>query len=183
MAGWGYLVLGVDCQKYAASDYDETVLAADVGAIVGAAWPASSGPVPPLILGGWSMGAEQSVPTAAALKDPMRGRLVGLLLVAPGARGRFGLRMADRLGLVPSGKGTFALADYAGRLGNLRVAQFHASLDLLDSTTWLNGLSAPHRLFTMGRALHDFGGVSAEFQAMLSKAIVWILSPASEAAQ
>ncbi len=43
MSDWGYLVLGVDCQKYAASDYDETVLAADVAAVVGAAWPASSG--------------------------------------------------------------------------------------------------------------------------------------------
>jgi phosphatidylglycerol lysyltransferase len=181
LAGWGCLVLGVDFNKYAKTDFSEEVLTADTAAIVGAAWPDSSKAIPPLILGGWSMGAEVSVPTAAALKGGLKERLAGLLLVAPGGRGRFGLRVADRMGLAPSGDGTFALADYGGRLGSIRVAQFHASRDILDSTSWLRGLTASHRLFTMPKAFHDFGGVSAEFRAMLIEGLAWILDPAAKA--
>jgi phosphatidylglycerol lysyltransferase len=178
LARQGVRIGGVDFAAYASSDYAPSQLGRDLGLIVDSLAPA--GGALPALYGGWSMGAEQSVPASASAPRP----IAGLLLLAPGERGRFGLRASDRLGLTPTGEGTFALADYGARLGSIRVAQFHAALDPLDSDRWLRVLSAPHKKFVLPAALHDFGGVNERFQGQLREGVDWILAgsgPAGEA--
>ena len=102
--------------------------------------------------------------------------LIGLLLVAPGSRGRYGMTTSDLLGLDPTGEGSFGLADFADQLDPLRVAQFSAGLDPLDDTSWLSSLGTPHRVFNLERTLHDMGGAGEEFQAKLDEALQWTLS-------
>jgi hypothetical protein len=129
----------------------------------------------PLWYGGWSTGAEQSVAAASAPDRPPR--LVGLLLVAPGAHGRYGITTKDLLGLEPSGPGSFALSDLAPGLSGLRVVQFAGGLDPLDDVDWLQSLVAPHRLIELPRTLHDMGGAGADFQARLDEGMQWTLTP------
>jgi phosphatidylglycerol lysyltransferase len=168
----GEEVIGFDCAAYAKTDYDLATLQADMDTI-GHAFH-KDGPMPPLILGGWSMGAEQAVAAAGGPNRP--ADLVGLLLISPGARGRYGLRDADRWDVPPTGDGTFALDDFAAKLGGLRVAQWDGNLDLLDSTAWLKDVTTTHRAFTFKLGFHDYGGASDAFLTELKKSVGWILS-------
>lgn len=128
-------------------------------------------------------GAEQSVPAAAYwLENDPRKAPRGLLLVAPGERGRFGLMTQDRMGVKPTGPGTYGLLDYAEKLKPLRVAQFHPSLDLLDHTAWLDHVTTEHQMWVLGKAVHNFAGASPEFMAQLDDALVWLLAAPDSAA-
>ena len=176
MAANGYEVIGIDFAPYAKTDYDLDTLQADYTQLAQAARGPFGGHAPPLILSGWSMGAEQAVPVAAGPHPPPG--LAGLLLISPGSRGRYGLHSADRLDIPPTGPGTFALEDFSRGLGNLRVLQWHAGLDPLDSTTWLQALSAPHREMDFAGVWHDFDGPSDVFVQEMVRSLDWILSPA-----
>ncbi len=179
MRGW--MVAGVDFANYAVTDYTQRILATDYMRIVEElarrAGEPAAGTQRPVIYGGWSMGAEHALPAAANPATRPAG-LRGLLLVAPGARGRYGLHRADKLGFTPTGEGTFALADFAPQLHDLRIAQLHAGLDPLDSIKWYAGLRLDLRLWKYPRAFHDFAGASDEFLALMDESITWLLKPA-----
>jgi len=171
----GFEVIGINCADYAKTDYDLDILQADMDTIAQSSLSPYGAHPPPLILAGWSMGAEQAVPAAGG-PHPPKG-LVGLVLMAPGSRGRYGQRLTDDLNLSPTGPGTFALKDFAHSLGRVRVIQWDASLDPLYSKTWLSSLSAPHKEFVLPYAIHDFNGANADFVKRLADSLNWILSP------
>ena len=184
LADVGCLVIGIDCNRYATdATYDLPQLAQDLATLSELGRQKAAQPAAPVLWGGWSMGAEQSVPAAAYWleKDPAKAPR-GLLLVAPGERGRFGLHTQDRLGVKPTGPGTYGLPDYAEKLKPLRVAQFHPSLDLLDHTAWLDRVTTEHQLWVLGKAVHNFAGVSPEFLAQVDDALNWLLAAPESAA-
>ncbi len=144
-------------------------LASDWAAVAAEFQP--TGNTVPVLYGGWSMGAEQAVPAAAAATPPVRG----LLLLSPGRRGRYGLETTDGMGIPPTGKGTFALADFAAQLAGMRVVQLHGKGDMLDSTTWQEGLWAPHRLFIVPNGWHNFSSAGDALPKTLNDALEWLL--------
>ena len=162
-----------DCHAYSQTDYDRPTLEADMDTI--AHMFPRTGPMPPVILGGWSMGADQAVAAAGSPKRP--ADIVGLLLISPSARSRYGEREPDRWNVPPTGPGTFALDEFATKLDGLRVAQWDANLDLLDSDAWLKDISTTHKGYTFHMGFHDYAGASDEFLAQLKKTVGWILSP------
>ncbi len=172
----GFAVGGWDCRKYADSRaYTQAELAAGFTAAVAAVRDESDSPdETPVWYGGWSTGAEQSIAAAASSRPPA---LRGLLLVAPGPRGRYGLTTSDLLGQTPTGPGTFSLAEMAPGLSGLRIAQFEAGLDPMDDTSWLQALTTPYKVFGLPLKLHDMGGAGPEFQGRLDEAIAWTLQP------
>jgi phosphatidylglycerol lysyltransferase len=170
----GYEVLGFDCALYAKTDYDLDTLQVDTNTIAQSSLAHYANHPPPLILGGWSMGAEQAVPAAGGPHPPIG--LEGLLLISPGDRGRYGLREADRYDVTPTGPGTFALQDFAHSLNKLRVVQWDGNLDLLGSKTWLESLTAPHKAYDFPWGMHDYNGASDQFLKLLKESITWLLS-------
>jgi phosphatidylglycerol lysyltransferase len=175
----GFYVVGVDFRKYAKSDYEGPVLIADYRTIVADALSRTGHPELPVVYGGWSMGAVQAV--AAAGSDQRSSRLVGLLLLSMGSRGRYGLRFTDEIGLAPEGKGTFAVADFTPAVANLRVVQFEAVGDWMNSVDWTKTLKTPHRLFELQKTNHDFDGINTDFQKVLLDGLNWILDPSRPA--
>ena len=174
----GWRVIGWDCRQYATRSYDADTLGRDLSLMAsGGRFSASGGGS--LIYGGYSTGAEQAVAGAAwALMAENAGKGVvpsGLLLVAPGARSRYGITTSDLMGISPRGSGSFSLSDQASMLGGIPVAQIHGQLDPLDSTIWLSLLSGPHRLFVISGAGHFFGDADAELQGCLRDAVAWLL--------
>ena len=121
------------------------------------------------------MGAEQAVPMAGGPHPPTG--LIGLLLISPGDRGRYGLRDSDRWNVMPTGPGTFALKDFAHSLGKIRVAQWDGNLDLLGSKDWLKSLTTPHKVYDFPWGMHDYNNASDHFLKLLQDSIKWILSP------
>jgi pimeloyl-ACP methyl ester carboxylesterase len=136
----------------------------------------SKNPDLPVIYGGWSMGAVQAVAAAAGENRPQN--LVGLLLLSMDKRGRYGLRLPERVGLEPEGEGTFAVADFTAAVANLRVVQFAAADDWMNNADWIRGLPSPHRLFELENSNHDFNGADQTFENELLDGINWILDPA-----
>lgn len=173
----GYAVGSWDCRKFADSRrYDQTELAAGFRAAVEAVEEKANVDDVPVWYSGWSTGAEQSVAAAATPDRP--DHLVGLILAAPGAHGRFGITESDLLGLEPSGPGAFALADMGSKLKGLRIVQFAAGLDPLDDITWLKSLGdIPHKIVNMPHSLHDMGNAGPEFQKKFLEAMQWTLEP------
>lgn len=178
LAKAGYAVGGWDCRKFADSrKYDHAQLCAGYKAAVDAVRQRSGAAENvPVWYGGWSTGAEQSL--AAATADDRPAHLAGLLLAAPGERGRYGITTADLLGKLPTGPGSFALAELAPKLRGVPVAQFAAGLDPMDDVTWLNAYrGGPKRLFPLPGLLHDMGGAGATFLSVLDEALSWTLNP------
>jgi len=171
----GYEILGFDCALYAKTDYDLDTLQADTNTIAQSSLHHYGDQPPPLILGGWSMGAEQAVPMAGGPHPPTG--LVGLLLISPGNRGRYGLRESDRWDVPPTGLGTFALKDFAHDLNQVRVAQWDGNLDPLSSKDWLKSLTAPHKAYDFPWGMHDYNNSSDQFLKLLQESVQWILSP------
>jgi hypothetical protein len=179
LSNHGYAVMGWDCRKYADSRrYTHSDLVNGFKAATEAGSKECGSNDLPVWYGGWSTGAEQSVAAAGSSNRPKQ--LVGLLLAAPGSRGRFGINTSDLLGITPSGEDSFALKDWADQLDGLHVAQFVAGLDPLDDTQWLESLKTPTKQFLLPNALHDMGGAGEEFQKNLLEAIHWtLLNPQS----
>ncbi len=170
----GYAVVGWDCRAYAKlGPYTQEDIAADVNAAIKKGRSFLRSEDGPIVLGGWSTGAEQMIAVAASPHRPKE--TTGLLILAPGERGRYGITMTDLLGLTPRGANTFALADMAKHLEDLRVVQFHGEKDNLDQTDWLKKLSAPHQLEVYPNAGHDFDGASPAFLEQLCQKMTWLI--------
>jgi hypothetical protein len=177
----GFEIIGFDCAHYSATDYNLDILQADMNTIAQSSLSRYPKNPPPLILGGWSMGAEQAIAAAGGPHRP--AGTVGLLLISPGNRGRYGLRGPDRCDVPPTGPGTFAMVDFAHKLDGLRVAQWDGNLDILDSTAWLSSLTATHKAFTFAYGVHDYDGASDKFLIALKLSLAWILFPFGSAAK
>jgi type IV secretory pathway VirJ component len=179
LASRGIYTVGIDFNKYAETDYDAATLASDFATIAQNALARSNNPDLAVIYGGWSMGAVQAV---AAAGDESRPRnLVGLILLSMDKRGRYGLRLPERVGLEPEGDGTFGVADFTAQVANLRVVQLAATNDWMNNTDWVRGLETPHRLFELEDSNHDFNGADETFADDLFDGINWILDPAKSA--
>ena len=166
-------VIGIDSARYAATPYNLSILQSDFLRMAHQ-MAASLGPnPPPLIVGGWSMGAGQAIAVAGG-PHPPRG-LKGLLLASPLSRGRYGLCMADKLNVLPTGPDTFAVRDFEGRMKNLRIVQWHAENDPIDSRAWLADLSAPHREHDFPHAGHSYDGADPQFLQSFVSSVGWIL--------
>jgi Bacterial virulence protein (VirJ) len=176
----GIAVAGWDTRAYAAATrYDAKTLARGFAEAAEDVRQSVGGSRLPVIYGGWSTGAEQSLPAAA---DPtlVHPDLVGLCLVSPGSRGRFGLEKSDLMGVTPTGPGTWALGEFGPALERFKIAQLAAGIDPLDDVDWLSHHPGTHRLFEMPRMLHDFDGASPRFFLGLDEALIWLapsLSP------
>jgi phosphatidylglycerol lysyltransferase len=177
LAQAGNYVLGLDFRAYARTDYTLDTLRQDAATLVAAGLKEAGNAQLPVILGGWSMGAAQSVPMAAA--PGLTPRVAGLLLVAPSERGRYGLRAADELGFLPKGEGTFALSDFGAALKNIPIAQYHAEKDFLDAPGWLGAHPGPHKLVSEPEVWHDFGGANDAFIGKLKQGLAWLDQPGS----
>ena len=180
LVGRGYAVAGWDCRKLADSrTYTHEDLVdgfADAANVVAERAGAAGKSI---WYGGWSTGAEQA--TAAAADARPLGqrrrprRLVGLLLAAPGTRGRYGIETSDLLGITPTGENTFALADIVNELRPVAIAQFAAGLDPMDDRGWLDSYVGDHKIFEVPGVLHDMGGAGDAFLAKVDEAMEWSL--------
>ena len=182
LAAEGFATVGVDFAVYAASGYTAETLRRDYLRLVDELRRLAGGPPsPPVFYGGWSMGAEQALPAASdpALRPPGLG---GFLLVAPGARGRYGLHLRDRLGVTPKGPDTFSLHDLAAQVSDLRFAVFHGGLDILDDLNWSKGLTLDYKRWVVPHTMHDFSGASDAFLTEVDSALLWLLEKARPAA-
>ncbi|MCE0498857.1 MAG: alpha/beta fold hydrolase [Methylacidiphilales bacterium] len=171
----GFDIIGIDCAVYAKTDYDLPTLQIDFTRIAQVAKAPFGGQVPPLIVGGYSMGAEQAIAVAGGPNPPPG--IAGLLLISPVSRGRYGLRMIDQMDVPPTGPGTFALADFAGNLGSIRVAQWHGGWDPTDSLAWLEKLRVPHQKLVYPNAWHDFHSACPDFLRQLGESVTWVAAP------
>jgi len=179
LSSQGIYIVGIDFNKYAESDYDAGTLILDFAAITRDALARTKNPDLPVIYGGWSMGAVQAV--AAAGGEGRSQNLVGLILLSMDKRGRYGLRLPERVGLEPEGEGTFGVADFTSAMANLRVVQFAAAGDWMNNADWINRLPTPHQLFELENSNHDFNGADQTFEEELLEGINWILDPAKSA--
>lgn len=169
----GYCVAGIDSTVYAQSDYSLDTLQSDYAKIAEAVRGTIKGAQPPLIIGGYSMGAAQAI-AAAGGPNPPRG-LVGLLVVDPLSRGRYGLRESDQLNVLPEGPGTFSTASFAPAMNGLHVVQWHAENDEIDSQAWLAAVPGPHLSLTFDDAGHTYSVNRAQFVHELAQSVPWIL--------
>lgn len=181
----GYAVGGWDCRKFADTrTFNQEQLVEAFNAAVEAVRQRASLPKNvPVWFTGWSTGAEWAVAAAATSRRP--AHLIGVLAAAPGDRSRYGISSGDLLGLPATGPNSFALADFAPALHGIRIAQFSAGLDPLDSATWLDALSAqtPHKLICIPGVPHDMGNSGARFLAEFDMAIQWTMdAPVPESA-
>lgn len=174
LAAGGSITLGWNCKAYAKEKYTQDILAKDIILMINAAQKKSGSRNLPVILGGYSTGAEQSV--AAAGGTNVKALLRGLLLVAPGDRGRYGLTLSDLMMMTPQGPDTFALSDFIPILDGLRTVQIHGGHDPLDSTKWLDKLNSPKRVMEYPGGWHSFNGADDAFLKMIDESVRWLLS-------
>lgn len=176
LASQGFGVVGWDCRKFADSGlYDQNILGVGFAAAIDEAKRINGLEDVPVVFAGYSTGAEQAVAAAAA--NPRQAKLVGLLIIAPAERGRYGITLSDLMGINPVGEGSFGLSDLDEGIEGLRVVQIHGEHDPLDSTEWLKHLNTPHQLKIYAGGWHFFKDGPPDFLKLLADAIDWILNP------
>lgn len=174
LSAQGITVVGWDCRKYAdLGRYDRDRLCADVQDALTQGGPSAGHHTLPALLIGFSTGAEQMVSVAASPTRPHALR--GVLLLAPGHRGRYGIELADLMGLTPKGPDTFSLEEMAPGLDGLRIFQIHGEHDPLAQTTWLNHLRTDHKLAVYPDGWHLFRGAPPDFLELVETGVSWIL--------
>jgi pimeloyl-ACP methyl ester carboxylesterase len=171
----GYEPVGIDFTRYANTDYTLEILQRDMGQITRTIRARYADNNPPVIVGGYSMGAAQAIAIAGG-PHPPEG-LIGVLLVDPRSRGRYGLRLVDKSDLLPTGPGTFSMEQFTKTMGHLRVVQWHATEDSIDSRAWLGDLTAPHKEFDFGATGHYYNNDRADFLTQLGDSVNWITDP------
>jgi len=173
----GVYVVAFDLNEYAGDgkkDYNQDTLGRDMATLAEEGAKRCNGENVPVIYGGWSMGAVQAVAAAASGHRPPH--LAGILMMSADARGRYGLRDSDEVGLQsPEGPGTFGLEEFNNRITDLRIAQLHGGADFMASSLWIRNLKSPHHLYTIPGANHGFDGPDPSFQNWLGNAVNWIL--------
>jgi phosphatidylglycerol lysyltransferase len=170
-------VLGIDFALYSQSDFDLNTLEQDYQTIVDYGEKPYGTQTVPVILGGWSTGAEQAVAVAGGPHSPTGS--IGLLLVSPGREGGYGSYATSYLDLDAPASKLFNLVDFAPKLTGLRIAQWHAEFDLLDSCAWLSALKGVHKEYDFPDAIHDYHGACPAFLSELSSSVSWILDDKS----
>jgi phosphatidylglycerol lysyltransferase len=171
----GFYTVGIDCRKYAVTNYDSDTLVSDFAVIAADAGNRAGNVELPVIYGGWSMGAVQAV-AACASADRRSSRLVGLVLMSMDQRGRYGLGLPEQIGLEPEGEGTFGVADFTAAVAKLKVVQVSAVGDWMNNTDWIKTLKSPHRLYELEHSNHDFNGADDALEQTLLDCIRWILN-------
>lgn len=175
LARQGYCVVGWDCLAYSKPGfYDQKTLASDFDTAIRSGAKAVGAPRAPLVMAGYSTGAEQVVAAAAASQRP--SGLCGVVAIAPGWRGRYGITTSDLMGIAPSGEASFALEEHAPGLAGLRFFQIHGEHDPLAQTDWLKTLTIPHKLAVYPNGWHTFGGGPEDFQTLVCQAVGWVKS-------
>jgi hypothetical protein len=56
--------------------------------------------------------------------------------------------------------------------------QWHAAEDSIDSRSWLDGLTAPHKEYDFGQTGHYYDTDRADFLTQFADSVNWILTPA-----
>ncbi len=171
-----YEVVGIDFERYADDDYSLDILQRDMTTIAATIRVRYSDNNPSIILGGYSMGAAQAIAAAGGPHRP--AGLIGVLLVDPRSRGRYGLRLLDKGDTLPTGPGTFSMDEFTNTMDHLRVVQWHATEDPIDSRTWLDSLTAAHKEFDFGQTGHHYDNNRADFLTQFADSVDWILNPA-----
>jgi len=175
----GCELIGIDFAIYAGADYNLDTLQSDYQTMAQYCLKPCGEHSPPLIIGGWSTGAEQAVAVAGGPHPPFGIR--GLLLVSPGSTVGYGRDAPYFIRIEVDPTRIFNLASFAPKLTNLRVAQWHAGLDPLDSRELLNALKGPHREFVFPGVIHTYGWACDGFLIQLSDSISWILDKKPDA--
>ena len=134
LADDGVLVAGIDLADYAKTDYDSATLGADYSALAESLLKEDTNGELPLIYSGWSMGGTQAIAASSWIGRPEN--LQALLILSADSRGRYGLRPKDKIGITPTGSGTFRVSDFTARVADFRVIQFHGGIDFMSSTAW-----------------------------------------------
>lgn len=174
LAAQGFNVVGWDCRDYAKlGTYDRAMLCKDVDAAIAKADENEHGRLLPAILVGFSTGAEQMISVAASDSRP-RG-LRGLLVLAPGHRGRYGIELSDLMGIPPKGPNTFSLEEMAPSLAGLRIFQINGEHDPLSQTSWLEKLNTEHKLEVYPDGWHLFRGGPPDFLELVGNGASWVL--------
>jgi phosphatidylglycerol lysyltransferase len=173
----GYEVVGIDFARYANTDYSLEILQKDMSQIAATIRARYADNNPPVIMGGYSMGAGQAIAVSGGPNPP--AGLAGVLLADPPRRGRYGLRFVDLNDPVPTGPGTFSMDEFSKTMSSsLRLVQWHAAQDPWDSRTWLDGLAAPHKEFVFAETGHTYNNNRADFLTQFADSVSWILNPA-----
>jgi hypothetical protein len=169
----GYDVIGIDSEAYAATDYNLSILQKDFSKLAeDAQSPFAKHPLP-LIIGGYGTGGAQAIAICGG-PNPPHG-IVGLLLIDPVDRGRFGLREPDMLNVPPTGPGTFSIKDFSKNLHDLRVVQWHAEKDAFDSRHWLDSVTVEHKKFEFPNDGREYFDNRDGFMSKLVNSVSWIL--------
>ncbi|HEV3271821.1 MAG TPA: alpha/beta fold hydrolase [Candidatus Methylacidiphilales bacterium] len=174
----GFEVIGIDSHAYANTDYDLDTLQSDYGKIARTVLAPFGSHPPPLIVGGYSMGAAQAIAVTGGPHPPQG--LIGLLVIDPLSRGRYGLRESDQMNMLPTGPGTFSMNDFAKTMYSLRIVQWHAANDSIDSRSWLDSLTAQHKEFNFPNAEHGYVINREDFLRQLVKSAQWVVNPMSD---
>jgi phosphatidylglycerol lysyltransferase len=169
----GYEVVGIDSAAYAATDYDLATLQADESTISQHFLKPYGDRAPPFLVGGWSMGAAQAVAAAGGPHPPPK--LAGVVIASALSRGRYGLRLEDRLNVLPTGPGTFAVDAFAPALQELPLVQWHGAEDTIDSRAWLKDLRDRHREYDLPNADHSYNNASNAFLGRFLGSVDWVL--------
>ncbi len=170
-----YEAVGIDFNRYADTDYSLDILQRDMSQIAATIRSRYADNNPPIILGGYSMGAAQAIAAAGGPHPP--AGLAGVLLVDPRSRGRYGLRLADKGDALPTGPGTFSMDEFTETMDGLRVVQWHATEDSIDSRSWLEMLTAPHKEYDFGQTGHYYTNDRVDFLTQFADSVNWILDP------
>jgi pimeloyl-ACP methyl ester carboxylesterase len=174
----GYEIIGIDSCAYAKSDYNLDVLQSDYAKIAQTIRARFGNHPPPLIVGGYSMGAAQAIAVSGGPHPPQG--LIGLVVIDPLSRGRYGLHQLDQLDVLPIGPGTFGVDSFCRSMGSLRVVQWHAEKDNIDSSRWLDSLTAHYKFFTFLGTGHSYDTNRAGFLGQLVQSAQWIIDPMSD---
>jgi hypothetical protein len=102
--------------------------------------------------------------------------LQGVVVASLVPRGRYGIRLPDRMDIPPIGEGTFSMSEFAGKIKNVRVVQLHGTEDIIDSCAWLDELKVPHKECEVPNAGHPFNGADRAFIQYLADSVKWALN-------
>jgi Bacterial virulence protein (VirJ) len=183
LAADGFWVGGIDVKKYFADPQDDReALAADLRRFGNALAKTAGreGPAP-LILGGYSFGADIAPWAAAA--GGWNGRLHGLLMIAPDQTGSLQYRFTEMLGIQYK-EHVFPVADAVETVAGLPILFVHGDGDSGSATPALaRAALEPKKLLLVPDAGHHFSGHEGQFRQALRDGMNWLCgaSPAGGA--
>jgi len=179
LSAGGSWVGGIDIKPYFANAQDDRPgLAEDVRRFAAAlARAAGLADEAPLLLGGYSFGADLSPWVAGA--GGWEGRVRGLLMIGPDAVGSLQYRFTEMLGLRYSSH-TFSVAGALRDTSGVPVLFIHGDSDSGSAAPdLLAAASEPKRMLVVGGAGHHFSGREDGLRAALRDGIAWLEEPSA----